>query len=52
MKIEKGLKFKLNKRNWTITGFRGGLALITYEKTGQTQRVTDEDLLKLIRAKT
>jgi len=52
MKIEKGLKFKLNKRDWTLTGFREGLPLITCKKTGQVQRVKDEDLLRLVKAKT
>lgn len=49
MTIKIGLKFKLNKRNWTLTGFREGLPLITCKETGQTQKITDEDLLNLIR---
>lgn len=49
MKIKIGLKFKLNKQNWTLTGFREGLPLITCKETGQTQRITDEDLNRLLR---
>lgn len=49
MIIKIGLKFKLNKRNWTLTGFSEGLPLITCKKTGQVQRIRDEDLLRLIK---
>jgi len=52
MTIKLGLKFKLKKRNWTLTGWRNGLPLITCEKTGQTQRVTDKVLTRLIKART
>jgi len=49
MTIKIGLKFKLKKRNWTLTGWRDGLPLITCEKTGQTQKITDQDLLRLVK---
>jgi len=52
MTIKIGLKFKLKKRDWTLTGFREGLPLITCKKTGQVQRLKDKDLLRLAKAKT
>lgn len=48
MTIKIGLKFKLNRRNWTLTGWRDGLPVITCKETGQTQRITDEDLSRLL----
>ena len=52
MTIKIGLKFKLKERNWILTGFRDGLPLITCKKTGQVQRVTDEVLTRLTKART
>lgn len=49
MTLKIGLKFEHNKRNWTLTGWSKGLPVITCEKTGQAQRVTDEDLGRLLK---
>lgn len=49
MTIKIGLKFKHNKRNWTLTGWSEGLPIVTCKETGQTQKVRDEDLDRLLK---
>jgi len=46
--IKVGLSFKLHEKNYTLTGFREGLPLITCKETGQEQRISDKVLEKLL----
>lgn len=47
--IKLGLNFKLYGKDYTLTGFRGGLPLITSEETGQVQRISDKVLENLLK---